>query len=689
MTYKEMIETLSIEEKMRCLIGGGMNTSYVPEGASAKPMRYHDGPFGLRMKTDDSKDTPEETEKIRSQFPNAGQGDEVLSTAFPTGCALGCTWDTELVEKVGNALGEEYRAKEVNAILGPSMNIKRHPLCGRNFEYFSEDPYLTGKLAGAYVRGVQEKGVAACPKHFALNHQEEGRAYVSSEVDGRTFREFYLKPFEMVVKEEHPWSIMCAYNRINGVYASEHQQLLSKILREEWGFDGMIISDWSAVKNRAYALKASVEMSMPYQEEAFGQLMDAYEKGEISEEMIDDALSRIALFYERTKGVYDRPSCDFAAHHELAVEAARKSIVMLKNEEQILPLKKEETKKVLVIGGGAVHPYIGGDGSSRVMNPTQVDLPLEEIKRLLGEEAEVKFVGADKLDAYKSDIGHLEGELLPKAAWADVILVFLNQELSCSSEAMDRHDIFLNPTQEYVMKLCNRVNDKIVAILNVGDVIAVHRWEPYVQGIFVSWLGGQGMGRAVAETLFGYNNPSGRLAETFPRSIQDVESLKNYPGDGYKVVYKEQMMVGYRDFDTSHIQPEYEFGFGLSYSSFVYKDLHLSEKDLTFIIENTSGWDGEETAQVYIEFPKESWNSHPAQELRAFKKVRIPAHQEQKVVIPLTEDMFTYYNTALEKWAKEDGVYRIKVGSSSRNLPLVCEKRVTSGEKITTEWKEF
>lgn len=689
MDYNKIIKEMTLEEKFHFLTGSETYASYELKRFGLPKMRYHDGPFGLRMKKKEDNRQEQVELKIRSQFPNTGKGDEVPSTAFPTGSALGATWDKQVVEEVGNALGEEYQAYGVNGILGPAVNIKRHPLCGRNFEYISEDPYLAGKMGIAYVKGVQEKGVAACPKHFAANNQEHGRFHLSSEVDERTLREIYLKPFEMIVKEAKPWSIMCAYNRLNGIYASEHKQLLNDILREEWGFDGIVISDWGSVKNRAYSLLASLEMCMPNQEEAFGQLQEAYEKGIISDEIVDAAIERIFLYFDRTKSVYEPSACDFEAHHELAVKASAKSMVLLKNEENILPLNAEKLKKVVVIGEAAVHPYIGGDGSSRVKNPIKVNTPLEEIRKLLGKEAVVKFLGEDKVNTFKNEVGFMETDIGRAVSDADVILFFITQNFACHSEAMDRNSIELDPNMEYAMRACRRVNKNIVTVLNVADAVSTYKWNYCAKAILLSWLGGQGMGKAVAETLFGLNNPSGKLPETFPRSIEDVKSLRNYPGDGFKVVYEEQLMVGYRHFDTNNIQPEYEFGFGLSYSEFEYSNLTLEGNTLSFDITNVSKRDGEEVAQVYMEFPEESWVNHPKQELKGFEKVMIPAHETKRVSITLKDEDFTYYSTALKKWTVETGAYTLKVGSSSRNLPLSVRKEIKADELLTYTYERI
>lgn len=679
-----IIETLTLEEKFRLLTGADNHASFAIEEKGVKQMRFHDSPFGVRMLAEDTDERQDFAGDIRSAFPNATNNPEVVSTAFPAGCALGATWDTELLEELGEALGQEFSAYGINAALGPAVNIKRHPLCGRNFEYLSEDPLLAGKLGAAYVRGVQKNQVAACPKHFTGNNQERGRFSVSSEMDERTLREIYLKPFEIIVKEAQPWSIMCAYNRINGVYASEHKQLLQEILREEWGFDGIIVSDWGAVKNRAYSLLASVELCMPYQEEAFRQLQASYEAGEIDMEVIDAALDRLLRFQERTRGGYIPKEIDFEAHGEIALRAARESMTLLKNENQALPIGKGQLKRLLVVGDRAIKPFIGGDGSSRVKNPPHCTTPLEELQKLLGSGTEIDFMGDGEIGAYENEIGYMESEVSHRAKQADAVVVFLSLDFSQSSEAMDRNHMEIEPCYEYVLRASKRVSNRVIAVLNIGSAVITRQLQKYCDAILVSWLGGQEMGRAVAETLCGLNNPGGRLAETFPRRQQDVLSLENYPGDGYKTLYREGLMVGYRHFDTNQVTPEYEFGFGLSYTTFAYRDLERDGLQLRFQVENTGSKDGDEVVQVYVSAPGDSWVSHPAKELKAFRRISLKAGEAKTVTITLNEEDFRYYNTALKKWALETGVYTILIGSSSRRLPLTCQVAMASKELLTS-----
>ena len=682
---RSILKEMTREEKFRLLTGTGSNTSYEISRLGIRQMRFHDSPFGVRMKAAQTQ-RKETARKAFSAFPNADKGEEVVSTAFPAGCALGATWDKELLYRVGRALGEEFRAYGINAVMGPAVNLKRHPLCGRNFEYLSEDPVLSGELGAAYVEGVQSAGVAATPKHFIANNQEKGRFTTSSEMDERTMRELYLKPFERIVARAKPWAMMCAYNRINGVYASEHRQLLREILREEWGFDGIVISDWGAVKNRAFSLLASVELCMPYQQEAYGQLENAYREGLIDDGAVDEAVERLLAFLERTKAVYEPHEIDFEGHDELAVQAACEAITLLKNERDVLPLQPGGCGRVLVIGERAVRPFIGGDGSSRVKNPPVVREPLAELKRCLGKGAEVEFLDEGCLKTYENEIGYMENALYEKASKADAVVVFLGQDYSQSSETMDRNHMEIEPYQEHVLRVCRRASQRVIAVLNIGSAVTVSHWEKYADAILVSWMGGQGMGAAVARALTGAINPAGRLAETFPKRQQDVLSLQTYPGDGLKIEYREGLMVGYRHFDTNHVEPAYEFGFGLSYTRFAYRNLTRDGLKLRFELENTGKRDGEEVVQVYVSAPKQSWVTHPEKELKAFERVFLKAGETVQLEILLKEEDFCYYNVALQRWISEEGAYTVRIGSSSRNLPLSCGIERKTDALITTSY---
>lgn len=665
MRHQQIIEKLTLEDKLRFLTGIDMNRTYALPEVGIESMKCYDGPYGLKMPLGGEK----LKEKIKSAFPACAGGTDVISTAFPNGCALGATWNKNLAKEVGKAHGHEAKAYGVNVALGPSVNIKRHPLCGRNFEYISEDPVVAGELGAAYVEGIQENGVAACPKHYIANNQERGRFSVSSEMDERTMREIYLKPFEHIVKKANPWSIMCSYNRINGIYASENRFLMDEVLRKEWGFDGSIISDWGSVHNRAHALNATLELCMPYQEEDYGILMQAYENGEITDEVIDGAVDRLLTLYDRTHHENVEAEIDFEKHHEIALNAAREAVTLLKNEN-VLPLNAKELKRIMIIGETAAHPYNGGDGSSRVKNPPYKNTPLEEIRKIVGEDVELDFWGDDRLNTYDNEIGIMETKVIQRAAECDAVIIFASQDYSCYSETMDRNHIEIEPYLEHTIRTASRVCDKVAVVLNVGSAISTWKWKHYAGAILVSWTAGQGMSTAVAETLFGLNNPSGKLAETFPRNLSDVLSLKNYPGDFKKVMYDEKLLVGYRHFDTNHVEPDYEFGYGLSYTTFEYSDLSIDGMEVSFTLKNTGSVAGKETAQLYLASPKESWLSHPEKELKAFDKIFLNPGEEKRVTFTLQEDDFKSYNIMLHGWMEESGEYSVLVGASSRNLPL-------------------
>lgn len=680
MDKKAILASMTLEEKFTFLTGAGINHTAALSRVGLKSMRLHDGPFGLRMKEKD--EACGAAQKIRSAFPNCQKGEEVVSTAFPTGSALGATWDEALLREIGQAIGEEVRMYGVQAILGPAMNLKRHPLNGRNFEYFSEDPVLTGALAAAYVEGVQSQNVAACPKHFAMNQQERGRFCVSSEADERTMRELYLRPFEHVVKNARPWSIMCAYNRVNGVYASEHPQLLQQILRDEWGFDGIVVSDWDAVHDRARSLRASLELDMPYQPNAAQELRDAYQNGTIDDEMVDGAVERLLTFYERTMTDSSRPLCDLKAHDALACRAAREAIVLLKNDNQTLPVRQNQYKKILVLGQTALDPYIGGDGSSRVANPYRVACPLEELKKCL-PETEFEWMGEDKLATCKNEIGVMEAALRLRASQNDAVIVFASQEYSCYSEALDRPDIELPPYVEHTIRACRMMGKPVIVVLNVGAAVSTALWRDEADAILLCHLGGQAMGKTVAETICGRNNPSGKLAETFPRRLYDAPAVDSYPGDGRKTVYREGLSIGYRHYLQNRITPDYAFGHGLSYTTFQYSDLRIDDGVLRFQLSNTGSCDGDEVAQLYVSFPETSWVSHPVMELKAFRRVHLAAGETKEVAIALDESFFTYYNTALHAFVTEAGAYTLRVGGASDDLPLSVQVTREGPENVS------
>lgn len=404
-------------------------------------------------------------------------------------------------------------------------------------------------------------------------------------------------------------------------------------------------------------------------------LEKSYRAKEIDMEIIDAAIERLLRFQERTGKAWIQKEIDFDRHAEIARKAARESITLLKNENGTLPIRQDQVKRLLVVGEQGLVPYIGGDGSSRVNNPPYITSPLEELRVILGDDVQIDFMGEDEIGTFINEVGYMETELGRRAAKADAVIVFLSQDFSEHSETMDRNHMEIEPYYEHVLRVCDRVNSRVIAVLNIGSAVITSRWQHYVDAVLVSWLGGQEMGRAVAETICELNNPSGRLPETFPKKQQDVLSLQNYPGDGYKVQYREGLMVGYRHFDTNEVQPEYAFGFGLSYSAFEYRNLEREGFDLKFEVENVSGTAGDEIVQVYLSSPKEAWVSHPARELKAFRRITLKEGEKKQITVSLREEDFQYYNTALRQWTVENGIYTVHIGSSSRNLPLLRSRK--------------
>jgi beta-glucosidase len=682
---KYNINELTLEEKLKMLSGSAMSKTAGIERFGVKPMRLHDGPNGLRrFLNNDIEESPE----FKSAFPGVGSSGEMVATAFPTGSALGATWNKEMVKKVGEALAEECAAYQVSVILGPAVNIKRHPLCGRNFEYISEDPVLSGELGTAYVNGVQSKGIATCPKHYIANNQEEGRFWVSSEMDERTMREIYLLPFEKIVKNASPWSIMCSYNRLNGIYTAESRFLMDKVLRQEWGFDGAVISDWGAVKNRARSLKAKLDICMPPYETAIDELKSGLERGLITEKDIDEAVENVLMLHERTKdGISSPGRIDFESHHEIARAASAESITMLKNNG-ILPLNKDKLKKLLIIGNLAVTPAIGGDGSSRVGKPWKIDSPLDEIKKIVGEEVEIELIDRNKLDTEFCEVGSMELNIQRRAKLADAVIIFVSQHFSTNSETIDRNDIFLPPYLSHAVRAARRTNENIIVVANIGSSISTTNFSENASAILISWLGGQGMGNAIARTLFGELNPSGKLAETFPKRLEDVLSYQNYPGDGLKTCYKEGLMVGYRHYDTNKVEPEYPFGFGLSYTTFSYRDLSIERNNeqisVIFKVKNTGNYEGSEVVQLYVEPPK-GWVSRPVKELKAFDKAALKPGEEKTIILTLEPRDFMFYSIELADWFTDGGIYKILIGASSRDIRLSDSIAIEKSQDLTLE----
>ena len=662
---KELIHKLNLEEKLMLLTGKDIWHTANIDSLNLASIRMSDGPHGLRKLVD----------------PTQGIGEAIPSVAFPTLSALATTWNPDLAYEMGKALADECKAQEIDVLLGPGTNIKRTPLCGRNFEYFSEDPYFSGKLASSYIKGVEDHGIASCLKHFAANNQEFGRMSMSSDIDLRTLREIYLKPFEMAIHEAHPSTIMCAYNKLNGTYCSENKWLLQHMLRDTFGFEGIVISDWWAVHDRAAALLASLELQMPYTEYSFPNLKTAYEKGEISMEDIDNALSRLLTFIhtclENRKKTFSPISLE--DKHNLAEEIALESMVLLKNENNILPISSQEVYKIALIGEYADKPFIQGGGSSKV-NPIFHDSTFSSLKALAPPHIQITLAPVYATWLPVHDVENVV-TAVEAAKQADMSIVFVGIGDVLETESLDREHIRLKKSTESLIREVSKVNPKTVVVLQVGSVIDMSHWAPMVQGIILQGYAGGASGLALAKLLLGHTSPSGKLTETYPLCLEDCPAYEEDFMDGISLNYKEGIFVGYRYYDTHQKEVAYPFGFGLSYTSFSYSDIKLTQDELTKEIKiscsitNTGSVYGKEIAQLYVHRPY-SKILRPHKELKAFKKVGLAPGETVEIdfLVPLNE--LAYFDISTDSWQNESGCIDFLVGASSRDIQLAISHTV-------------
>ncbi len=661
----DLLDGLTLEEKARLVMGSDFWHTTPVERLGIDRIRVADGPHGLRMQPDEA--------------DHVGIGGSLPATCFPTASGLASSWDRDLVAEVGAALAQEARVQGVSVILGPGINMKRSPLCGRNFEYFSEDPHLAGELALAMVTAIQDQGVGTSLKHFAANNQEDDRLRVSAEVDERTLREIYLPAFERVVKAGQPWTVMCAYNRVNGTYASEHHWLLTEVLREEWGFEGLVVSDWGAVRDRVAALAGGLDLEMP---PAKGRsevaVVDAVSGGELPMEVLDTGVRRVLRLVEQSAPTRaaSRPEEEYDAHHALARRAATQSAVLLKNAGDVLPLQLDDGQSLAVIGPFATEPRYQGAGSSQV-NPTTLDVPLDELRAALGQDVDVVHTPGFGLEEDSND-GALLVQARELAADADTVVLFLGLPASAESEGFDRTDIDLPAVQLELVRQVAEVNDRVVVVLANGSVVRTSTWEASVSGILECWLGGQAAGGAVADLLTGAANPSGKLAETIPVRLEDNPSYLNFPGDSQIVRYGEGLFIGYRAYDALDLAVSHPFGFGLSYTSFEVSAPEVSvtgsvdggdlRVDVNCQVTNTGSRAGAEVVQLYVT-DSESTVTRPPRELKGFARVELEAGASGEVRVELDARAFSFWSTVHWRWVIEAGEFVLHVGTSSRDLP--------------------
>ena len=656
MKHTDIIQKLNLEQKCALLSGETVFTTRALPGKGIPAITLSDGPNGVR--------------KQAGAADHLGLNPSVPATCFPTSSATACSWDEKLGEAVGEALGEEAAAQEVSVLLGPGLNIKRSPLCGRNFEYFSEDPYLAGKMAAGYVRGIQKNGIAACPKHFAVNSQELRRMASNSVLDERTLRELYLTGFEIVVKEAKPKTIMTSYNLINGTYANENAHLLQDILRKDWGFDGAVVTDWGGSNDHALGVKNGSTLEMPFPgDDSVRELMKAVESGKISEADVDARLDELLELVLDTKAAVEAAprTFDADAHHALARRAAGESIVLLKNEGGILPLKAGE--KVAVIGDFAKTPRYQGAGSSAV-NSIKVDSFLD----CLTESGLVSAGYAQGFERQGKANDTLKQEAVALAQNANVVLLCMGLDEIKESEGIDRSNMKLAQSQLDLLAAVAAVNPNVIVLLSAGSSLET-AWLRDCKALVYGCLGGQAGAGALVDVLTGAVCPSGKLAETWVNGYDDSPVKDHFAGEGRTVQYREGLYVGYRYYDTAGVPTAFPFGYGLSYTSFAYSDLQADAQGVTLTVTNTGSCAGAEIVQLYVAKP-DAKVFRPAQELKGFAKVFLAPGESRTVSIALDDKAFRYWNVKTDRWEVEGGSYQLRVGASSADIRLTAEVSV-------------
>lgn len=650
MKHRGLIKQMTLEEKAAFLSGKGEWETWDFPRLGIASIFCSDGPHGVR--------------KQAGAGDHLGLNESLPATCYPTAAAIANSWNEELGKELGEALGEEAKALEVHVLLGPGLNIKRSPLCGRNFEYFSEDPYLSGKMAAAYIQGIQSQGVYACPKHFAVNSQELRRMVMNSVVDERTLREIYLTGFEIAVKEGGAKAIMSSYNEVNGTYANENRHLLQDILRKEWGFDGIVITDWGGSNDHVQGVRAGSNLEMPSPGlDSARQLLYAIEDGSLTEEELDtcvDALlDAVLTLMEHAK--QKKASFDQTAHHELAKRAAADSAVLLKNEDRILPLAPGT--KVALIGDFALTPRYQGAGSS-VVNPTL----MESMKEKIGGY-DLKIVGiSGGYQRTGEEDDSLKKEALELAQKADVVLYCFGLDELSESEGQDRSHMRIPKNQTELLNAIAQVNPRIVGIISAGAPFEM-RWQKSCKAILHGYLYGQAGAGAMLELVTGRICPSGKLAESYPIRYEDTPAFSYFPSPERNAEYRESLYVGYRYYSTCEIPVQYPFGYGLSYTDFSYSELEVSPRGVSFTLANTGALDGAEIAQLYVGLPNAKV-FRPVRELKGFCKVFLKAGESRRVTIPFDDKTFRYWNVTTERWEEERGTYQILVGASSEKLLL-------------------
>ena len=676
----QLVSKMTLEEKALLTSGRDAWSTQPIERLDIPYIWMADGPHGLRRAP--TTDT-------------WGYGNQAPATCFPTASALSASWDMELLEEVGAALGVESNALGVDLLLGPGINIKRSPLAGRNFEYFSEDPLLSGKLGVAYIKGVQGQGVGATVKHYVANNVETQRMWANSNLDDRTLNEIYMTPFEITVKEAQPWSVMACYNRVQGVYGTESLQLLTDKLKNDWGFKGFVVSDWDAVVDRVQGIRAGMHLEMPGKPARITNKMvvEAVKNNELDEKQLDSIvkdLLRVVFMGQNTEDKFGDQNIE--QHHQLARKVAAEAMTLLKNTKKLLPVDTSKYKKIAILGEFAVNPRYQGNGSSQV-KPTKLDKFIDIVRQEYGQDIEITYSAGYSLE--NDDDLSLVQAAAEVAADADLALVMAGLPLSYESEGIDRKHIDLPPSHNQLISAVAKVQPNTAIILTNGSAIAMP-WVNEVSAILETWLGGQAGAGAIADAVFGKVNPSGKLAETFPVRLEDSPAYLNFPGEDGQVIYGERMFVGYRYYDKLNIEPLFPFGHGLSYTDFSYSNLKLSSTEITdkdqlqvsLTVSNTGKVTGKEVIQLYVA-DKESTVQRPVKELKAFDKIELQPGESKEVSFTLNKRDFSYYSKVYDRWLAESGEFDILIGSSSRDIRLNGSLNLSNTEKLNYKMTMF
>lgn len=671
--HKDLISQMTLKEKASLCSGKDFWHLKSIERLGLPEIMVCDGPHGLRKQNAENK--------------KVGIGNSYPATCFPTAVTTACSWDRDLIYKMGQALAEECLQHGVSVLLGPGVNMKRSPLCGRNFEYFSEDPELAGEMGAAFIAGVQSKGIGTSLKHFAGNSQEMKRMTSNSIIDERALREIYLRAFEKTVKKSQPWTVMNAYNLLNGTYCSENDWLQNKVLRDEWGFKGAVVSDWGAVNDRVAGLNAGNDLEMPSSGGVNdAKIVEAVKCGVIDETRLDERVDKLIDII--LKGAANKKpgyKFDVKAHNLLSRQIAEQSMVLLKNDGNILPLKRVEGEYVAVIGAFAENPRYQGAGSS-IINPTMIDSGRRAFNN---SPISVKFAdGYDRSGKRKNEDAYIT-EACNLAKNASKAVVFIGLTDDYESEGFDRSTMKLPDGHNRLVEAVSRVNDNVIVVLEGGSPVEMP-WADDVKAILNAYLGGQSVAPAIVDVLTGKANPCGKLAETYPVCLKDTPTSFRYPDSKEDVQYRESIFIGYRYYDKVERNVRFPFGFGLSYTSFEYSDIKLKKKNLakgegakvTFTIKNTGDVAGSEIAQVYVAKPESKIFRAP-KELKGFVKIHLDPGEEKKVTVELDDRAFAFWNTATEDWCVESGEYKILVGASSRDIRLEAAAKMKSEDDET------